>query len=72
MKKSRAEILKALAMLTQFGLQIFVPVACCIIAAGWLQRYYSLGSWVVIVGVVLGVGAGVSNLMTVIKKMTKK
>ena len=72
MKKSRIEILKAAAMLTQFGLQIFVPVASCIIIGGWLQRYYNLGSWVVILGVVLGVGAGISNLMSVIKKMTKK
>lgn len=70
--KKKAEVLKALAMLTQFGLQIFVPVASCIIIAGWAQRYYNLGSWVVILGVVLGVGAGISNLMSVIKKMTKK
>ena len=72
MKKSRVEILKALAMLTQFGLQIFVPIASCIILAGWLQRTYELGSWVVILGIVLGVGAGVSNLMDIISKLTKK
>ncbi len=72
MKKSHIEILKAAAMLTQFGLQILVPIASCIILAGWLQKYYRLGSWVVILGIVLGVGAGVSNLMNIIKKMTKK
>ncbi len=72
MKKSRAEILKALAMLTQIGLQIFVPIASCIILAGWAQRYYQLGNWVVIAGIVLGVGAGASNLMHVIKRFTKK
>lgn len=72
MKKSGAEILKALAMLTQFGLQILVPVASCIILAGWAQRAYQLGNWVILLGIVLGVGAGVSNLMSIIKKMTKK
>ncbi len=72
MKKSRVEILKSLAMLTQIGLQIFVPIASCIILTGWLQRYYHLGNWVILVGIVLGVGAGASNLMSVIKRFTKK
>ena len=72
MKKSRVEILKAAAMLTQFGLQIFVPIASCIILAGWLQRAYQLGNWVILLGIVLGVGAGISNLMSIIRKMTKK
>lgn len=72
MKKERIEVLKALAMLTQIGLQIFVPVACCIIGAGWLQKYYNLGNWIVILGIVMGVGAGFSNLYAVIQKLTKK
>ncbi len=72
MKKERIEVLKALSMLTQIGLQIFVPVACCIIGAGWLRSYYNLGNWIVILGIVMGVGAGFSNLYAVIQKMTKK
>lgn len=72
MNKNRAEILKSLAMISQIGLQILVPVACCIIGAGWLQKYYNLGNWIVILGIVMGVGAGFSNLYAVIQKMTKK
>ncbi len=72
MKKDRAEILKSLSMITQLGLNMFVPIACCIIGAGWLQRYYDLGNWIVIAGGVLGVGAGFSNLSALLKKWTKK
>ena len=71
-KNKRIEILKALAMFTQFGLQIFLPVACCIILAGWVQRTYQAGNWVTIIGIVLGVGAGVSNLMSILRKWNKK
>ena len=70
--KGRLEILKALAMFTQFGLQILVPVVCCIVLAGWVQRAYQLGNWITILGIVLGVGAGISNLMSIIRKWNKK
>lgn len=72
MDKKRLEVIKALAMFTQFGLQILVPVVCCIVLAGWLQRAYQWGNWVIIVGIVLGVGAGVSNLMSILRKWNKK
>lgn len=72
MHKDRFEILKMLSLLTQIGLSMFVPVFLCVFGAGWLQRRFSLGTWIVILGILLGVGAGFSNLMTMIKRLTKK
>lgn len=68
----KRDVIKSLGMITQLGLNMFVPIFCCIYGAGWLQRQYNLGVWIVVLGVVLGVGTGFSNLATTLKKFTKK
>lgn len=50
--------MKYLSFLTQLGLSIVTPIVLCIWGAVWLQNRFGLGGWVLIVGILLGVGGG--------------
>lgn len=52
--------MKYLSFLTQLGLSIITPILLCILGAVWLQNRFHLGGWVLIVGILLGVGGGCS------------
>ena len=45
-------------MLTQVGISVAVPVILCIWVSGYLCRKYGIGSWLVILGAILGAAAG--------------
>lgn len=65
-------ILSAIVWLTQFGLSVVGPVALCVWGSVWLRDRFDLGSWVVIVGVVLGIGGSVSALWSSLKAMERQ
>lgn len=44
-----------LVMIAQLGLNMAVPLFLCVIAAAFIQRKFGAGSWVIVVGAVLGV-----------------
>ncbi len=46
--------LSLLTWLTQLGLSVAVPLAGCILLAVWLRERFSLGAWVILLGVALG------------------
>lgn len=62
----------ALATVSQLGLSILVPVALCIIAAGWLRSKFSLGSWIMIIGILAGIGSGICSMISFIKTVQKR
>lgn len=47
--------LQLLVWLTQLGFSTASPLVCFILLAVWLRNRFSLGLWVLIVGIVLGV-----------------
>ena len=49
--------LQNLTWLTQLGLSLAVPPLLCLFGAGWLARRFSLGPWVWVLGILLGLGA---------------
>lgn len=55
-------LLKNIVWLTQLGLSIAAPPVLCILGSVWLRNRFSLGGWVVVLGVVLGVGASFLSL----------
>ena len=57
--------------LTQLGLSVAMPIAGFILLAVWLQRQFSLGVWIVIVGVVLGLICSVQGLLNSLKTMER-
>ena len=60
--KGLYDVARHLVWLTQFGLSVVVPPTLCIAGSVWLQHRFTLGGWVVAVGVVVGVLAAVSCL----------
>ena len=68
MKRS---VISALAMVTQFGISTITPMLLCIFAALWLKNRFALGDWVVLVGVLMGVGSGFLSMMKMIRRMSE-
>ena len=58
-----------LIWLTQLGLSVAVPPVGFILLAIWLRDRFSWGSWVIWVGVILGVFSAVEGLRASLKAM---
>ena len=67
----KKDVIKALSMLTQVGITLLTPILLCILFTSWLVRKFGIGSWVVIVGAVIGVASGFLNLYKQFKVMIK-
>ena len=52
--KGLYDVARHLVWLTQFGLSVVVPPTLCIAGSVWLRHRFTLGGWVVAVGVVVG------------------
>lgn len=67
-------IVKNLSMLvwfTQLGLSVALPPAGFIFLASWLRRNYGWGSWVLWIGIALGIVGAVEGLISSLKAMDK-
>jgi hypothetical protein len=58
-----------LIWLTQLGLSIAMPLAGFILFAVWLQQRFDLGSWILIVGVFLGISGAIDGFRVSMKAM---
>ena len=66
--------LSLIVWLTQLGLSVAMPIAGFVLLAVWLRQQFSLGAWVVIVGVVLGLicaAEGLRNSLKTMERMAK-
>ena len=63
--------LNMLVWFTQLGLSVALPPAGFIFLASWLRRSYSWGSWVLWVGIVLGVVGAAEGLISSLKAMSR-
>ena len=61
--------LKMLVWLTQLGLSIARPPAGFVWLAVWLRGRFSLGNWVIFVGIVLGIAGAVDGFRSSLKAM---
>lgn len=63
--------LPLLVWLTQLGLSVAGPLVCYILLALWLQRRFSLGTWILWLGVLLGVLSAVDGLRSSLKALDR-
>ncbi len=61
--------LKYIIMLTQFGISVVGPLLLCILGSRWLMTRFSLGGWVMVVGILLGIGGAISGLAQSMKQI---
>ena len=52
--QSRFKFLEGLVWITQVGLSVLAPLLLFILGAVWLKNRFSLGGWVIAVGIALG------------------
>ena len=62
--RSTFRVLSVLVWLTQLGLSVAGPPVLFILLGRWLRDRFGLGSWVLIVGIVLGVLGAVGGLIS--------
>lgn len=53
-------ILRELVWLTQLGFSIVSPLLLCLLGSLWLRDHLALGGWIVVLGVLLGLGGAFS------------
>lgn len=63
---------KAFAYVTQLGFNIITPVILCIIIAIYIKNKFMLGDYVVILGIIIGCGAGFMSLFNFIKLVERE
>ncbi len=69
--KNSFKTLKSLVWFTQLAFSVLGPLILCIWGSAWLRDRFGLGSWVVILGVLLGVGGAVSGFINALKTMKR-
>ncbi len=63
--------LNLLVWLTQLGLSVAVPLTGFILLALWLQNSWGWGSWVLWVGIFLGILCAIEGFLSALKTMTR-
>ena len=56
--------MKDLVWITQLGLSIISPLLVFVLGAAWLKDRFDLGAWIIILGLLLGLGGAVSAGVT--------
>ncbi len=69
-RKDRRNTVRLLGMITQFALNMIVPMCMCFFAGLWLDRRFGT-KWIVIVMFFVGALAGFTNVYRLIKRLTK-
>lgn len=64
--------LRFLSWLTQAGVSVAAPLVLCIGGGLWLYQRFSLGSWVIILAVVLGIGGAACSLATFFRAVQRE
>lgn len=67
--KEKMKSLRMLVWLTQLGLSVAFPLAGFLLLALWLRQRFSLGSWVLFVGLIFGLVGAVDGFCSSLKAM---
>lgn len=71
MKKHRREMFLALSNITQLGLNIVISFLLWIMIASWVRKTFHLGNFIMIIGILAGLGSAVLSFMKFCREVTK-
>lgn len=71
-KNSMLDIMRGVSYLPQLGLSVATPIILCLLAAQWLQARFGWGSWVSVVGLLIGLTSGLLSLLKFLLYIQKK
>lgn len=66
--KYKKSVYRSLALITQFGINMLVPIFLCVMAGIWLGRKFSV-EWITIPFFAVGALAGFRNIFIMAKKI---
>ena len=67
--KQSVRFLRAMVILSQMLFSVAIPPVVFILGASWLQNRFSLGKWVMLLGVLLGVAGAIMGLWNTVKSL---
>jgi len=70
--KTFKAVMRNIGYLTQLGFSIAFPMIFFTMGSVWLSRRFSLGTWVIFVGVIFGLISGLSCFATFAKHVMKE
>jgi len=53
---------KNLTLLTQLAISLLTPIIMCIFRCTWLKNKFGLGNWIIIFGILFGLGSGLLSV----------
>jgi len=68
--KNQRKVFQALTLILQFGLNMVVPIAMCMVLGIWLDKRYDM-PWMIIVMFFVGALAGFTNIFKMAKPLMK-
>lgn len=71
-KNDRYKSIRALAWVTQLGLNMVTPLVLCIIVAAWLKNKFGTGDWIIFAAIIIGAGSSMVSLFSYIKTVNKE
>ncbi len=72
MKNPDRKTLLALGTITEFGLNIVISFLLWILIASWVKSTFSLGNYVMIIGIFLGLGSSILSCIKFYKLVVGK
>ena len=57
-RRSTANILRALALVTEFGLSVVMPIVLTVLLGVWLCGRFSIGPWLIVLSRLVGLVSG--------------
>lgn len=70
-RNNNKEIVEAFSMVTQFGINMLIPIGACVALGVWIGDKYNM-DWVVIPLFFVGALAGYNSIFKMAKKFLKK
>ncbi|MBQ7903078.1 MAG: AtpZ/AtpI family protein [Oscillospiraceae bacterium] len=70
--KETARSWRYLSLISQLAISMITPVLLMIFVCIWLKNKFGLGNWVVMAGMLLGIGSGLSSVWTYLKRFLRE
>ena len=66
------EVAWGLSIFTQLGVSVATPLVVLIGGAWWLQNRFQLGAWVLVLGIILGIGTAADMALRFYRQVMQK
>lgn len=69
--KGRNNIWYNFSLISQLAISFLTPIFLMIFVCTWLKNNFGIGDWLIIAGILIGLGSGLSSVWVYLKKSIK-